>query len=307
MKILITGGAGFIGSNIADLFIASGHEVSIIDNLSSGKKENINIKARFYQADITDAEAVKDIFSKGNFDVVTHHAAQIDVRKSVEDPRFDANVNILGTLNILEQAKNNGVKKVIFASSGGTIYGECGNIPPDEKAEARPLSPYGITKYAVEFYLKFYSSIYGMKYTILRYANVYGPRQDPHGEAGVVAIFASRMLNNDDINIFGNGEQKRDYVFIGDLVRANLSALDKADNDTINVGTTISTSVIGLFNEMAAITGYQKAPVHKPARPGELFNSILDVKKAESVLKWKPNVELKDGLRKTIEYFRNKK
>jgi UDP-glucose 4-epimerase len=306
MKILITGGAGFIGSNIADAFVKEGHKVIVVDNLSSGNRKNINRKVKFYKADITDKAKIRSIFEKEKPEVVSHHAAQIDVRKSVQDPQFDANVNIVGALNVFESAKDNDVKKFIFASSGGTIYGECPGKAPDENAVARPLSPYGITKFAVEFYLKFYASIYGIKYTILRYANVYGPRQDPHGEAGVVAIFSERMLKGQELLIFGDGKQKRDYVFVGDVVRANVAALKKADNQTINIGTKVGTSVNGLFSEMSRLTGYGKKPVHKPARPGELQNSYLDNGKALKALGWKPSVSLKDGLAVTIDFFKRK-
>ncbi len=305
MKIIVTGGAGFIGSNIVDAYVNSGHKVVILDNLTSGKRANINKKAKFFLADITDRKKVRAIFKNVKPNIVSHHAAQIDVRRSVQDPQYDANINIIGALNVLESAKDYGVKKVVFASSGGTIYGECPAIAPDETALARPLSPYGITKYAVEFYLRFYAQIYGMKYTVLRYANVYGPRQDPHGEAGVVAIFSEKMLKNDKLMIFGNGKQRRDYVFVGDVVSANVQALKKADNTIVNIGTGNATSVNALFNEMKMITGYSKKPVYKPARPGELLNSFLGNKKAKIVLGWKPSLSLKEGLKITIDYFRN--
>lgn len=306
MKILVTGGAGFIGSNITDALCGLGHDVVVADNLSSGKKANVNHKAKFYELDITDKKAVGEMFMKEKFDIVDHHAAQIDVRKSVADPINDANINVIGALNLFENARINGVKKLIFASSGGTIYGECPNEPPDESAEARPLSPYGITKYAVEFYMKFYQDIHKMNYTVLRYGNVYGPRQDPHGEAGVVAIFSEKMLRREDLNIFGDGKQNRDYVYVGDVVRANVKALDRADKEIVNIGTKAATSVNRLFELMAEITQYGKKPVYQPARAGELFNSVLDNKKAAEVLQWKPEVSIKDGLAKTIEYFRNK-
>lgn len=306
-KILVTGGAGFIGSNIVDAYINAGHSVAVMDNLSSGKKANVNSRARFYRVDITNAPGVRKVFAKERFDIVSHHAAQIDVRKSVADPGFDAKINILGALNVLEAARSAGVKKVIFSSSGGTIYGECGRKAPDEKFPGRPISPYGITKFALEFYLKYYAAIYGMKYTCLRYANVYGPRQDPHGEAGVVAIFSERMLKNDDLFIFGDGKQERDYVFVGDVVRANVLALDKGDNEIINVGTKVLTSVNGLFREMAKASGYSRKPVYKPARPGELMKSYLGVSKARTVLGWKPVVPLSEGLKRTIDYFRDKR
>lgn len=304
MKILITGGAGFIGSHIADACIKAGHKVTVLDNLSSGKMKNVNPAAKFARCDIRDAGKVSGIFSRGKFDVLCHHAAQIDVRKSVADPGFDANVNIIGTLNLLENAAKTGVRKVIFASSGGTIYGECGRKAPDESAPGRPLSPYGITKYTIEYYLNFYSVIHGMKFTALRYANVYGPRQDPHGEAGVVAIFAGKMLSGETAFIFGDGAQMRDYVYVGDVARANLLALRKADNQIINIGTKRPTSVKALFRMMSAASGNRVRAVHKPARAGELFKSFLEIKKAKRVLGWKPEMPLEKGLAETIDFFR---
>lgn len=304
LKILITGGAGFIGSNIADACIKAGHKVSILDNLSSGKISNVNKEAKFYKCDIRDEKKVSAVFSRGKFDIVCHHAAQIDVRKSVSDPKFDAGVNVLGTLNILESAAKSKVKKVIFASSGGTIYGECGRNAPDETAKGRPLSPYGITKYTIEFYLNFYRAIHGLRYTILRYANVYGPRQDPFGEAGVVAIFGGKMLKNEEAFIFGDGEQMRDYVYVGDVAKANLLALRRGNDEIINIGTSKAISVKTLFRKMAVICRYKRKPVFKAARPGELFKSFLDAKKAKKVLGWEPSVDLDGGLRTTIEYFK---
>lgn len=303
MKILVTGGAGFIGSNVADVYISSGHRVIVVDNLSSGKKRNLNPKARFYKVDITDKKAISAIFAKEKFDVVNHHAAQIDVRKSVADPSFDARVNILGTINLLESCIKNKVKKFIFASSGGTIYGECGKNAPDEKAPAGPASPYGISKLSVEFYLKYYSLLYGLKYTSLRYGNVYGPRQDPHGEAGVVAIFSNKLLNREKIAIFGNGKQMRDYVYVKDVARANLLALKRGHNQVINIATNKSTSVNELYTHMAKITGFKAKPIYKPERPGELFKSFLNIKKAKSVLNWAPKFHIRKGLENTIQYF----
>lgn len=303
MKILVTGGAGFIGSNITDAYIALGHKVAIIDNLSSGKRPNINPKARFCQMDIN-SDRVGGIFAKEKFDVVNHHAAQIDVRKSVTDPAFDAKVNIMGSLNLFENAKKYGVKKIIFSSSGGTIYGECGQKAPDELSKANPLSPYGIAKYSVEFYLKYYHSVHGLKYTILRYGNVYGPRQDPHGEAGVIAIFSGKMLDGETVNIFGDGKQMRDYVYVADVVKANVLAIKKGDNEIINIGTGKATSVNRVVKEMSKIISLEEEPVCKPAGSGELFKSFLKIEKARRILKWKPEVPLCDGLKKTIEYFK---
>ncbi|MDR3048359.1 MAG: SDR family NAD(P)-dependent oxidoreductase [Elusimicrobiota bacterium] len=306
MKVLITGGAGFIGSNIADLLIKDGYKVIIFDNLSSGKKENINAKAAFYKGDIKDKNRVFEVFKKEKPEIIIHNAAQIDVRKSVADPVCDAQINILGSINVLSAAVENKAKKVIFASSGGTIYGECGKIAPDERAFPNPLSPYGIAKHSVENYIKFYSEIYGIKYTILRYANVYGPRQDPHGEAGVVAIFSNAMLSNGNIKVFGDGKQTRDYVFVGDVAAANLKSLKKGDNEIINIGATRLVSVNDLIRIISKTTGYLKKPKILPKRAGELFRSFLNVKKAQKVLGWKPAVSIEEGIKKTIEFFKNK-
>ncbi len=304
MHILVTGGAGFIASNIVDAYVHEGHQISIVDNLSSGKKANINKEVKFYNVDITNSKKISRIFEKEKFDIVNHHAAQIDVRKSVADPVFDAQVNILGTLNILESCHKHGVKKVIFASSGGVIYGECKEgLFPEEQSEAKPLSPYGVTKLGVEYYLKYYRAIYNISYTILRYGNVYGPRQDPFGEAGVVAIFSQAMLKNKDIFIFGDGEQLRDYVYVNDIVQANLLALSKGDNEVFNIGTGITSSVNRLFNELKTINNYNKDPIYKPARPGELFRSCLNINKAEEKLNWTAKTSLKEGLEKTVNWF----
>jgi UDP-glucose 4-epimerase len=304
MKILITGGAGFIGSNISDSLIDNGHRVIIFDNLSSGKKLNINKKAIFYKGNIFDKKSVLNIFTREKPQIVIHKAAQIDVRKSVADPFYDAEINILGSINILQACVKNKAKKIIFASSGGTIYGECGKRAPDEKAFPNPLSPYGIAKNSVENYIKFYSDVYGIEYTILRYGNVYGPRQDPHGEAGVVAIFSARMLNNKPITVFGDGKQMRDYVFVKDVVNANIKALKKGKNQTINIGTAKAVSVNQLVQVMSKAAGYSKKPQYKTKRNGELFKSFLNVNKAKKVLNWKPETKLEKGIEKTVEYFK---
>ncbi|MFN3966887.1 MAG: NAD-dependent epimerase/dehydratase family protein [Endomicrobiia bacterium] len=305
LKILVTGGAGFIGSHIVDKYISEGHSVVVVDNLSTGKKENINPEAKFYTVDITDIKHLSQIFENEKPDVVNHHAAQIDVRKSVADPTFDANVNIIGSINLLENCKKYNVKKFIFASSGGTIYGECSYIPPDEDSQYFPMSPYGIAKLSVEYYIKYYSETFNIKTAILRYGNVYGPRQDPHGEAGVVAIFSERMLKNEPVFIFGDGKQMRDYVYVEDVVRANLLVLNHDENLTLNIGTSKPTSVLELFEMMKKICGYKQNPVFKPPRTGELFKSFLDIKKAKEKIGWEPLFNLEEGLKKTIEYFRN--
>ena len=305
MKILVTGGAGFIGSNIVDELIEKKHKVVIVDNLATGNIRNVNKKAKFYKVSVCDKKKIDEIFKKEKIDIVIHHAAQLDVRKSVADPCFDADVNIKGALNILEACKNTKVKKIIFASSGGTIYGECGSKAPDEKAFANPLSPYGVAKLSVEHYIKAYSALYGLKYTILRYANVYGPRQDVNGEAGVVAIFIGRMSQNKEFFIFGDGKQLRDYVYVKDVVSANIKSLTKGNNEVINIGTNKTTSVTKLAQELSKIIGYAKKPVFKPKRNGELFKSFLNISKAKKVLGWQPKVDIIKGLKYTVDYFKN--
>jgi UDP-glucose 4-epimerase len=306
MKILITGGAVFIGSNIADALLIKGHDVVVFDNLSSGKKENVHKKAKFYEADIYDKKEVDEIFEKEKPQIVIHHAAQIDVRKSVDDPFFDVQVNILGSINVLNACVENKVNKIIFASSGGSVYGECKASTPKEDAKTNPLSPYAIAKNSVENYINFYSVVHGLDYTILRYGNVYGPRQDPHGEAGVVAIFANRMLKNEEVIVFGDGKQMRDYVYVGDVVNANLKSLTKGKNQIINIGTSKAFSVNDLIKVMSKVSGYEKKAKHKPKRDGELFKSFLNINKAKTVLTWIPKVNIEQGIKATIDYFRER-
>mgnify|MGYP001563351232 CR=1 FL=1 len=291
---------------ISDAYIKSGHSVVVVDNLSTGKKENLNPIAKFYNTDITDKKRITQVFEKEKPDIVNHHAAQIDVRKSVTDPVFDATTNILGTINLLENSVRQKIKKFIFASSGGVMYGECGKIPPSEKQTPRPLSPYGITKHTVEHYLDYYSETYGLKYVAFRYGNVYGPRQDPHGEAGVVAIFINKILADEPMNIFGDGEQMRDYVFVSDIVNASLIAIHKGENEIFNIGTGGTKSVNQLFYELAKITGYSQKPVYKPQRTGELFKSSLGVKKAEEKLGWSAKIDFNAGLKETFRYFKER-
>jgi UDP-glucose 4-epimerase len=305
LKILVTGGAGFIASHIADAYINAGHQVVVIDNLSMGKKENINPKAKLYQLDIRD-KSVNDIFITERFDVVSHHAAQMDVRKSVDDPMFDASVNVIGVLNILENCKKFDVKKIIFSSTGGAIYGEQDYFPADETHPFRPLSPYGITKLATEKYLFYYEQVFGLPYVVLRYANVYGPRQNPHGEAGVIAIFAQKMLEGSQPLINGNGKQTRDYVFVGDVVRANLLALSYDKSDIFNIGTGIETDVNELFHHLKRLTNFKCEETHAPAKKGEQMRSVLDTKKIKTVLGWTPQIALGEGLKLTVDFFKNK-
>ncbi len=305
MNILITGGAGFIGSNIADAMIEKGHRVIIVDNLITGKKENIHPKAVFHEMDVRDVK-IENIFFKEKIDVICHHAAQMDVRKSVVDPIFDANVNVLGMLNLLQMAVKHQVKKFIFASTGGAIYGEQDYFPADENHPMRPCSPYGITKLTGEKYLFFYQQTYGLKYVVLRYANVYGPRQNPHGEAGVVAIFCSKMLHGEQPIINGDGTQTRDYVYIDDVVAANLLALKHPQSDFFNIGTGIETDVNKLFRVLRDELKSTAEERHGETKPGEQQRSVLNYDKATSILGWKPGVDVETGLQRTAAFFRDK-
>lgn len=303
MKILVTGGAGFIGSHIVDMLIDSGHEVVIVDDLSSGRESNINKKARFYKLDIQDS-LLDDIFNKERPDYVNHHAAQKDVRLSVTDPIYDAKINILGTINILQNCIKHKVKKVIFASTGGAIYGEQDVFPATEAHPARPISPYGITKLVAEHYLYYYKGIFGLDYTVLRYSNVYGPRQDPFGEAGVVAIFIQKMLKGEQPVINGDGEQTRDFVYVGDVARANILAMqDDISENIFNIGTGVETSIKQTFNCLREIIGPSIQEKHGPAKQGEQFRSVIECTRAKEFLKWEPVTSLIDGLRKSCEYF----
>jgi len=305
LNILVTGGAGFIASHIVDAYIADGHKVIIVDNLSTGFMENINPQAKFYQLDIR-SEKLEDVFQKEKIDVVNHLAAQMDVRRSVSDPKFDASVNVVGGLNLFESAKKHRVKKIIFSSTGGAIYGEQDYFPADEEHPTRPLSPYGITKLCTEKYLYFYNAVYGMNYVILRYANIYGPRQNPHGEAGVVAIFCNKMLKGEQPVINGDGKQTRDYTFVGDVVKANIAALHYNGSNIYNIGTGIETDVNKLFLEIRTHLNPTCPEQHAPAKAGEQQRSVISSKKIESDLGWKPTVQLEEGLRLTAEFFKNK-
>ena len=303
MKIVVTGGAGFIGSHVADRFIQEGHKVAVIDNLSTGTESNLNKKAKFFEVDIRSA-VIDKIFERTKPEVLCHHAAQIDVRKSTDDPIFDADVNILGTLNLLNACVRHKVRKVIFASTGGAIYGEQNYFPADEKHPANPLSPYGVTKLTTEKYLHFYRQTYGIEYVSLRYANVYGPRQNPFGEAGVVAIFAERLLSGKKAVINGDGKQTRDFVFVDDVVESNLLALEYRKSDIFNIGTGIETDVNTIFRLLKKMTGSSQKEIHAPPKPGEQQRSVLDYSKARSVLKWRPKYGLQEGMAMTAEFFR---
>ncbi|MFQ5601876.1 MAG: NAD-dependent epimerase/dehydratase family protein [bacterium] len=304
MKILVTGGAGFIASHIVDAYVDQGHEVVVIDNLSSGKEENINPKAKFYKMDIRD-EKVDDLFAQNQFDVVNHHAAQMDVRRSVADPAFDAQVNVLGTINLLQSSVKHKISKFIFSSTGGAVYGEQEYFPADETHPTWPISPYGITKLTCEKYLFYYKEVFNLPHVIFRYSNVYGPRQSPHGEAGVVAIFSKLLLNGEQPTINGSGKQTRDYVYVGDLVRINVMALAHDRSDVFNVGTSVETDVNELFHLLNRFTDAGKEEFHGPEKAGEQLRSCILCKKAEDLLGWKAEVDLNAGLQKTVEFFRN--
>lgn len=303
---LVTGGAGFIGSHVVEELIKLGKIPIVVDNLSSGKIENLDPRALFYQQDITDSEMMERIFMLHKPKVVFHLAAQISVSRSVREPEEDARVNIIGTIRLLELAAKYGTEKCVFSSTGGAIYGDDVKvIPTDEKEFPNPVSPYAVAKLSAENYLKYFARERGLEYAILRYSNVYGPRQDPLGEAGVVAIFSREMLKSESVVIYGDGECVRDYVYVTDVARANVLAMDKLSNEVINIGTGRGTSVNELFQIMKGISGYEREAIHETARPGDLKKSVLDCSKANALLDWRAEMPLERGLEITIEYFRN--
>jgi len=304
MRILVTGGAGFIGSHVVDRFVERGHEVAVLDNLSSGFRELVNPAARLYEADLTDAAAVERCFTGFRPEVVDHHAAQIDVRRSVDDPVFDAGTNILGALGLLQACTRHGVRKFVYASTGGALYGEGRQLPATEEHPVNPESPYGVSKHTLEHYLYLWKLLHGLDYTVLRYPNVYGPRQNPHGEAGVNAIFILLMLQGKRPRIFGTGEQVRDYLYVMDVVEANDLALAQGSGEMVNLGTGIGTSVNDIFRELKAIVGFTGEPVYEAARPGEVQRIYLDATKAKQVLGWTPRMSFRDGLAQTVEWSR---
>lgn len=304
MKILVTGGAGFIGSNVVDAFVLAGHEVAILDNLTTGKKENLNAAAKFFQADLRDRAQVDRVMTEFSPRIVNHHAAQIDVRRSLAEPIYNAEVNELGTLNLLEAAVQRGVEKIIFASTGGAIYGEVSDqAGAAEDHPQEPISPYAITKRAVEMYLYAYQKLRGLNFTVLRYGNVFGPRQDPLGEAGVIAIFCGKLLQGKTATIYGDGEQLRDYVYVGDVAAANLIALTRGENKIFNIGTGVGTSVNQLFAHLRALTKFSGKAVYAPARAGELFRSVLNADRAKKELGWQAKHDIRSGLKLTLDWY----
>lgn len=302
MKILVTGGAGFIGSHVVDALVEEGHSVAVVDDLSTGKEHHLNPGARFYRLDIRSPD-LSDVFRAERPDLINHHAAHVDVRRSMADPRLDADVNIAGSLNLLETARQFGVDQFIFASSGGAIYGEPEYLPCDEGHPLSPICPYGVSKLAAERYVQFYGQAHGFRYAILRYPNVYGPRQDPFGEGGVVAIFAGHMTQREPVVINGSGEQQRDFLHVSDVVRANLLAQETLQNQMYNLGTGVGTSINELFGLMSRLTGYDGQPTHGPPKPGETFKICLEASKARRELGWEPLVPLEQGLERTLARF----
>jgi UDP-glucose 4-epimerase len=312
-RALVTGGAGFIGSHVTDLFVAHGYDVTILDDFSSGKEANVNPAATVVRESIASLAAAA-LIRDGRFDVILHLAAQIDVRKSVDDPAWDAAMNIGGSLNMLEAVRKSGyATRFVFSSSGGAQYGDLVPMPTVEEAAKDPQSPYGVAKLSVEYYMSYFARVHGVDTVSLRYANVYGPRQDPHGEAGVVAIFCGRVLQGTPLTAYGDGLQTRDYVFVGDVARANLLAatavlppVSRLDDRGVNIGTGVQTSVIDLANELQRAASATLAVNHAPARAGEQRASALSYAKATQVLGWTPLTSLADGLKQTLEFFRGK-
>ncbi len=306
MRILVTGGAGFIGSHIVDQYIAAGHEVAVVDSLweeGGGKKTNLNPKARFFHADITDDAALAAAFDEVKPEVVSHQAAQASVAISTRNPKLDASVNVLGLLNVLQNCSRLKTRKIIFASSGAT-YGTPGRLPLDEGVAQRPESPYGITKMVAEHYLRYWHDEYGLNYTALRYGNVYGPRQDPSGEAGVIAIFAKRFLAHEPVRIDWDGEQRKDYVYVEDVARANVQALYRGDNDIFCIGTGKAVSVNEIYRTLAQLTGFEP-PINKaPRRPGDIYLAYFNCGRAERLLDWRPQMSFEEGVKATVDFFR---
>ena len=309
-RALVTGGAGFIGSHVADQLLGERYDVTVIDNLSSGRREQVPARATFHEMDITSDDAAR-LVREGAFDVICHLAAQIDVRKSVADPAFDARVNVVGSVNLLEAVRASGRRtRFVFSSTGGAVYGDLVEPPTAEDAAKDPQSPYGTAKLSVEYYMAYFARVHGLDTVALRYANVYGPRQDPHGEAGVVAIFCNRLLDGEPLTVYGDGKQTRDYVYVEDVARANVLAATATipsaggvDSRAFNVGTSVETNVLELAGQLRQVSGVSAELRHAPARPGEQLRSAVRIAKAERVLGWRPRVSLEQGLASTYQWF----
>ena len=302
MNVLVTGGAGFIGSHVVDLLLKRGDRVTVVDNLSTGNRANLDPTAALIEMDLRSHE-LAELFHQVQPEALFHLAAQASVASSVDTPGLDAEVNILGTINLLEQCRAAGVRSIVYSSTGGALYGEPRRLPCTEDDPVNPVSPYGASKYAAEQYVKLYGRLYGLDYAILRYANVYGPRQDPYGEAGVVAIFAQRMLKGAELAIFGDGDQERDFVYVEDVARANLLALERGSGQSLNIGCGIGTTVNEIFRRLRELTGYRKEATYEAPRPGDIYRISLDPSKAWQELGWEPTVSLEEGLRRTVALF----
>lgn len=301
MKVLVTGGAGFIGSHIVDALIIRGNQVAVVDDLSTGKAENLNPEARFYQLDIRQPE-LETVIETERPEVIFHEAAQMDVRRSVREPRYDADVNLLGTLNMLDSAARHGVRKVIYASTGGAVYGNPISLPVTEDHPIRPVSHYGVSKHTVEHYLFLYKHLYGLDFTVLRYPNVFGPRQNPKGEAGVVAIFSEQFLDGEQPTIFGDGSKSRDYVYVADVVAANMAAIDEGSGETLNIGSAIETTDLQVFEAVRDAVGSNTQPRFAAVRPGEVDRICLDGSRAKAVLGWEPHVNFATGVQSVVNW-----
>jgi UDP-glucose 4-epimerase len=306
-RVLVTGGAGFIGSHVVDAYVAAGLDVVVVDNLSNGSRGNLNPAARLYEVDIRDRVTLEQVFATERPRIVNHQAAQASVRVSMEDPPRDAEINVLGSLNVLEAARKHGVQKFIYAATGGAAVGEPKYLPVDEDHPVEPLSPYGANKHAVEHYCVLYQKSFGLETTILRYSNIYGPRQDPRGEAGVIAIFAGLMLADQRPTIYGTGDQERDYTYVEDVARANVLALTNGGGGMFNIGTGVSASVNDLFAHLAELTGFSEQPIYAPPLPGEVFKIYVTNQRAKDVLGWEPTVDLNEGLKRTVDSVRVKR
>jgi UDP-glucose 4-epimerase len=304
MKILVTGGAGFIASHVVDRYLAEGHDVVIVDNLATGFRENVNSKSRFNELDIRDEAGIDELFHRERPEVVNHHAAQMDVRRSTRVPVEDAAINILGSLNLILAAQRHGLRQFIYASTGGATYGEPQYLPVDEAHPVNPISQYGISKHTVEHYLYLYHANYGLNSVVLRYPNLYGPRQTPHGEAGVVAIFSGQLLTGQQPTIFGDGSKTRDYCYIDDVVAANVMVLDREGHDLFNIGTGVPTTDLAVFEAVRDAVGVDVEPIFAPPRVGEVQHVYLNAARAERELGWRPQIPFAEGVRRAVDYYR---